>query len=138
MCPVTAMLSFLVMRGKVGVHGKMVGISLLDAFLSSLKCKLLLLHVMPRNCSIPGCTSRSDKKECEHLSFHKLPTDFDRRHQWLVSIKRPIRVSPYTYICNPTLYTPSLQFLLELSNNPAQISQHTYTGHSHFSNYSNT
>ena len=55
---------------------------------------------MPRNCSIPGCTSRSDKKECEHLSFHKLPTDVDRRHQWLVSIKRPIRVSPYTYICS--------------------------------------
>ena len=55
---------------------------------------------MPRNCSIPGCTSRSDKKECEHLSFHKLPTDFDRRHQWLVSIKRPIRVLPYTYICS--------------------------------------
>ena len=26
--------------------------------------------------------------------------DFDRRHQWLVSIKRPIRVSPYTYICS--------------------------------------
>ena len=55
---------------------------------------------MPKNCSIPGCTSRSDKEECQHISFHKLPTDGNRRHQWLVSIKRSITVSPYTYICS--------------------------------------
>ena len=55
---------------------------------------------MPKNCSIPGCTSRSDKRECVHLSFHKLPADSDRRHQWLVSIRKPIKVSPYTYICS--------------------------------------
>ena len=61
--------------------------------------RILLLHV-PKNCSIPGCTSRSDKKECEHISFHKLPVDSDKRHQWLVSIKKPIKVSPYTYICS--------------------------------------
>ena len=55
---------------------------------------------MPKNCSIPGCTSRSDKRGCVHLSFHKLPADSDRRHQCLVSIRKPIKVSPYTYICS--------------------------------------
>ena len=36
---------------------------------------------------------------CEHLPFHQLPTDSDRRHQWLVGIKKPIKVSPYTHTC---------------------------------------
>jgi hypothetical protein len=55
---------------------------------------------MPKNCSIPGCKSRNDKEECKGISFHKLPTDSEKRHQWLVSIKKPITVSPYTYICS--------------------------------------
>lgn len=55
---------------------------------------------MPKNCSIPGCTSRSDKEECSGVSFHKLPSDSTQRRRWLVSIKRPITVSSYTYICS--------------------------------------
>ena len=55
---------------------------------------------MPKHCSIPGCTSRSNKEECKGLSFYKLPTDTEERHRWLVSIKKPITVSPYTYICS--------------------------------------
>ena len=55
---------------------------------------------MPKNCSIPGCTSRSDKEECSGVSFHKLPSDSCQRRRWLVSIKRPITVSSYTYICS--------------------------------------
>ena len=35
-----------------------------------------------------------------NTSFHKLPVDSDKRHQWFISIKKPIKVSPYTYICN--------------------------------------
>jgi hypothetical protein len=54
---------------------------------------------MPRNCSIPGCTSRR-KRVWTPIIFHELPTDSERRHQWLVSIKRSIRVSPFTYICS--------------------------------------
>ena len=68
---------------------------------SRIKVKCVVLDfVMPKNCSIPGCTSRSDKEECSGVSFHKLPSDNTRRHQWLVSIKEPITVSSYTYICS--------------------------------------
>ena len=39
-------------------------------------CLLLtVVSVMPKNCSIPECTSRSDKEKCKDLSFHKLPTE---------------------------------------------------------------
>ena len=31
-------------------------------------------------------------------TFYKLPSDDSKRHQWLVSIKKPITVSPYTYM----------------------------------------
>ena len=55
---------------------------------------------MPKNCSIPGCKSRGDREECKGISFYKLPTDSEKRHQWLVSIKKQITVSPYTYICS--------------------------------------
>ena len=54
---------------------------------------------MSKHCSIPGCTGRSNKEECKGLSFYKLPTDTER-HRWSVSIKKPITVSPYTYICS--------------------------------------
>ena len=64
-----------------------------------MKC-VVLDFVMPKNCSISGCTSRSDKEECSGVSFYKLLSDNTRRHQWLVSIKKPITVSFYTYICS--------------------------------------
>ena len=56
---------------------------------------------MPRHqyCSIPGCESRSDKPEFASLKFHRLPQSTELRHQWLVSIKRPLTVSENTRIC---------------------------------------
>ena len=50
---------------------------------------------MPRHqiCSIPGCSSRSDRQEFEGVKFHRIPQDPDLRHDWLVSIKKPITVS---------------------------------------------
>ena len=60
----------------------------------------ILIDTMPKHCSIPGCTSRSNKEECKGLSFYKLPTDNEERPWWLVSIKKPITVSPYTYVCS--------------------------------------
>ena len=43
---------------------------------------------MPRHqiCSIPGCSSRSDRQEFEGVKFHCIPQDPDLRHDWLVSI----------------------------------------------------
>ena len=55
---------------------------------------------MPKNCSIPGCTSRSDKEDSRHLSFHGLPKDPSLQHQWLASIKRPITISKHTRVCS--------------------------------------
>ena len=55
---------------------------------------------MPKHCSIPGCTNRSNKEECKGLSFYKLPTDHEERLRWLISIKKPITVSSYTYVCS--------------------------------------
>ena len=51
-------------------------------------------------CSIPGCSSRSDRQECEGVKFHCLPQDPDQRYRWLVSIKKPISVSENTGICS--------------------------------------
>jgi len=38
-------------------------------------------HPMPRHqiCSLPGCSSRSDRRECEGVKFHRLPQDPDQR-----------------------------------------------------------
>ena len=55
---------------------------------------------MPKNCSIPGCTSRSDKEDCKHLLFHGLPKDPSLQHKWLASIKRPITISEHTRVCS--------------------------------------
>ena len=55
---------------------------------------------MPKHCSIPGCTSRSDKEGCKTVSFHTIPRDVSIRHQWLVSIKKPITISEHTRICS--------------------------------------
>jgi len=53
------------------------------------------LHTMPRHqiCSIPGCFSRSNRQEFEGVKFHCIPQDPDLRHDWLVSIMKPITVS---------------------------------------------
>jgi len=57
---------------------------------------------MPRHqiCSIPGCSSRSDRQEFEGVEFHRIPQDPDLRHDWLVSIKKPIIVSENSRICS--------------------------------------
>ena len=55
---------------------------------------------MPRHCSIPGCSSRSSKEECRSLVFYHLPSNTQERQKWLVSIKRPITISKYTYVCS--------------------------------------
>ena len=57
---------------------------------------------MPRYqvCSIPGCSSRSDRKGCKGVKFHRLPQNSHLRHKWLVSIKRTICVSENTRICS--------------------------------------
>ena len=55
---------------------------------------------MPKNCCIPGCHSRSDKPECQGVSFHALPKDAALREQWLVSIKKPITISEHTRLCS--------------------------------------
>ena len=59
-------------------------------------------HPMPwyQICTIPGCSSRSDRRECEGVKFHRLPQDPDQRYRWLVSIKKPISVSENTRICS--------------------------------------
>ena len=51
-------------------------------------------------CTIPGCSSRSDRCECEGVKFHRLPQDPDQRYRWRVSIKKPISVSENTRICS--------------------------------------
>ena len=57
---------------------------------------------MPRHqyCSIPGCFSRNDRPGIGGVRFHRLPQDPDLRHQWLVSIKKPVSVSENTRICS--------------------------------------
>ena len=57
---------------------------------------------MPRYqiCSIPGCSSRSDREEFHGVKFHRLPQDPVLRYKWLVSIKKPISVSENTRICS--------------------------------------
>ena len=55
---------------------------------------------MPKNCAIPGCTSRSDKEESANVSFYRLPFDFDLRHKWLVSIKKSLNITADTRICS--------------------------------------
>ncbi len=62
--------------------------------------KEVVAHEMPKNCSIPGCTSRGGKENSQELSFYGLPKEEDLRHQWLVAIKKPITVSEYTSICS--------------------------------------
>ena len=54
---------------------------------------------MPKNCSIPGCTNRSNKEDCQAVPFYALPKDIELRQRWLISIKKPITVSNYTYVC---------------------------------------
>ena len=51
-------------------------------------------------CSIPGCSSRSDREEFHRVKFHCLPQDPVLRYKWLVSIKKPISVSENTRICS--------------------------------------
>ena len=41
------------------------------------------MRLITRVYGIPG---RSDKEEFSGVSFHKLPSDNTRRHQWLISI----------------------------------------------------
>ena len=57
---------------------------------------------MPRYqiCSIPGCSSRSDREEIQGVKFHCLPQDPVLRHKWLISIKKPIGISENTRICS--------------------------------------
>jgi len=57
---------------------------------------------MPRHqiCSIPGCSSRSDRQEFEGVTFHCIPQDPDLRHDWLVSIKKLTTVSENSRICS--------------------------------------
>ena len=57
---------------------------------------------MPRHqiCSIPGCSSRNDRQEFEGIKFHRIPQNPDLRHNWLVSIKKPITVSENSRICS--------------------------------------
>ena len=55
---------------------------------------------MPKNCSIPGCTSRVKKAGCRDISFHRLPLDSAQREQWLNSIQRTISISASTRICS--------------------------------------
>ena len=57
---------------------------------------------MPRYqiCSVPGCSSRSDREKFNGVKFHRLPQDPAMRHKWLVSIKKPIIVSENTRICS--------------------------------------
>ena len=57
---------------------------------------------MPQHqiCSIPGCSSRSDRQEFECMKFHRIPQDPDLRHDWLVSIKKPITVSENSRTCS--------------------------------------
>ena len=47
---------------------------------------------MTKNCSIPGCTSCSNKEDCRHLSFQ----DPSLQHQWLVSLT----ISEHTRVCS--------------------------------------
>ena len=37
---------------------------------------------------------------CKTVSFHAIPRDVSIRHQWLVSIKKPITISEHTRICS--------------------------------------
>ena len=55
---------------------------------------------MPKNCYIPGCKNRSNKPECQHISFYKLPSDNDLRYKWLCNIHQPIVISSCTTICS--------------------------------------
>ena len=55
---------------------------------------------MPKNCYIPGCKNRSNKHECQHISFYKLPSDNDLRYKWLCRIHQPIVISSCTTICS--------------------------------------
>ena len=55
---------------------------------------------MPKNCAIPGCSSRSDKEGSANVSFYRLPYDLDLRHKWLVSIKKSLNVTADTRICS--------------------------------------
>ena len=54
---------------------------------------------MPKNCSIPGCTSRKSKEHCKDFPFYSLPQEPNLRHRWLVAIKKRINVTKYTYVC---------------------------------------
>lgn len=51
------------------------------------------------NCCVPGCTNYSAKTE--NISYHKIPSDKQRRKAWLDRIRRtnmpPIK---YSYVCS--------------------------------------
>ena len=41
---------------------------------------------MEYNCIVPGCSSRSDKKECKGIKFYRLPTARKTLERWLLLI----------------------------------------------------
>ena len=42
-------------------------------------------------CVAPGCSNGSDNATAEFVIFHKVPTDCDRKHQWVITMKRAPR-----------------------------------------------
>ena len=56
---------------------------------------------MVHNCVVPGCSSRSDKKECKGIKFYRLPTAKKTLERWLLLIGRKIsEVSLHSRICS--------------------------------------
>ena len=50
---------------------------------SKIFVNLVKTHPMPQYqiCTIPGCSSRSDRRECEGVKLHRLPQDPDQRYR---------------------------------------------------------
>ena len=42
-------------------------------------------------CVAPGCSNDSDNATAEVITFHKFPTNRDRKHQWVIKMERAPR-----------------------------------------------
>lgn len=65
---------------------------------------LFVLFQMPHHCCVPQCTSNTQRKANENLSFHKFPEDVERQRLWIRAIRRDVgkdfNLNKHTKICS--------------------------------------
>ena len=65
---------------------------------------IFILACMVHNCIVPGCSSRSNKRECKGIKFYRLPTAKKTLEMWLLHIDHKIsEVSLHIRICSKHL-----------------------------------